>query len=319
MISIVIPIYNAELTLQACIDSILVQEYQDFEIILVDDGSKDDSPKICQIYSSRDNRIKYFRKENGGPSSARNLGLDNISGDLSCFIDSDDCVSPQYLSHLIAPFLSDPKIDVVIQNYGQSNIIEHEVILKDEAFKYYLVDHNIIHLCGPCAKLYKSEIIKNNSIFFPEESKMGEDFVFILRFFRYVKTAVVQPVNNYKIVETPNSLKKHFYLFESEYFTYKLLKENAIILFPEEESYVWEICGSTFIRATQSVFRTDQASYSISCQSRQLKTIDKEDLGFMLRNYHPKSLRLLVMKYLLVKHHLYLYCLIGSIDWKIRH
>ena len=96
-ISIIVPVYNAENTLRQCVDSILNQEYKNLEVILVDDGSKDGSPAICDEYAVKDKRVKVFHKENGGVSSARNLGLDHAQGEWIAFIDSDDYVSPNYL------------------------------------------------------------------------------------------------------------------------------------------------------------------------------------------------------------------------------
>ena len=89
-ISVIIPVYNAEKCLHRCIDSILLQTYIDFELLLIDDGSTDSSGIICDGYATQDSRIRVFHKSNGGVSSARNLGLDNALGEWVCFIDSDD-------------------------------------------------------------------------------------------------------------------------------------------------------------------------------------------------------------------------------------
>ena len=100
-ISVIIPVYNAEKYLRRCVDSILAQIFTDFELLLIDDGSKDKSGVICDEYAKKDNRVKVFHKENGGVSSARNLGLDNARGEWIGFIDSDDMVKPEYLDGLI--------------------------------------------------------------------------------------------------------------------------------------------------------------------------------------------------------------------------
>lgn len=89
-ISVIVPVYNTEQYLPRCIDSILSQSFTDFGLLLIDDGSKDGSGKICDAYAEKDNRIRVFHKENGGVSSARNLGLDNAKGEWVCFVDSDD-------------------------------------------------------------------------------------------------------------------------------------------------------------------------------------------------------------------------------------
>lgn len=90
MVSIIVPVYNAEKYLSRCVDSILSQTMKDFELLLIDDGSQDESGRICDEYSEKDARVRVFHKPNGGVSSARNLGIDHAKGKYIIFIDSDD-------------------------------------------------------------------------------------------------------------------------------------------------------------------------------------------------------------------------------------
>ena len=99
-ISVIAPVYNVEKYLPRCIDSILAQTFTDFELLLIDDGSKDHSREICDEYAKKDSRIRVFHKENGGVSSARNLGLDNVKGEWITFVDSDDYLKMEFLSNL---------------------------------------------------------------------------------------------------------------------------------------------------------------------------------------------------------------------------
>ena len=100
MISVIIPVYNVESYLKRCVDSVRQQTYIDLEIILVDDGSTDDSGKLCDNLAAEDNRIRVIHKENGGASSARNTGIDNAKGEYIGFVDSDDIVSEDLYMHL---------------------------------------------------------------------------------------------------------------------------------------------------------------------------------------------------------------------------
>ena len=100
IMSVIVPVYNTEQYLHRCIDSILTQTYTDFELLLIDDGSKDKSGDICDEYALKDSRIRVFHKENGGVSSARNLGLDNAAGEWITFVDSDDWIIESYLMNL---------------------------------------------------------------------------------------------------------------------------------------------------------------------------------------------------------------------------
>lgn len=101
IISIVIPFFNSEMTLERCIKSISDQTYKEFEVILVDDGSVDESMGICKSWAEKDNRFKYFRREHSGVSKARNYGLSLIMGEWFCFVDSDDWLEPDYLQVLL--------------------------------------------------------------------------------------------------------------------------------------------------------------------------------------------------------------------------
>ena len=100
LISIIIPVYNAEKYLPNCLDSVINQTYKNLEIILVDDGSTDKSSEICDEYAQKDFRIKLIHKENGGVSSARNAGLALVSGDYIAWVDSDDFVAPDYIEYM---------------------------------------------------------------------------------------------------------------------------------------------------------------------------------------------------------------------------
>lgn len=98
VVSIIVPVYNAKKTLKRCINSIINQSYKDWELLLVDDGSTDDSSIICDEYAQQDRRIRVFHKQNGGVSSARNVGLDNAIGEWVTFIDSDDWIEKRMLN-----------------------------------------------------------------------------------------------------------------------------------------------------------------------------------------------------------------------------
>ena len=97
-ISVIIPVYNAGKTLHRCVDSILVQTFSDFEVLLIDDGCKDNSGNICDEYAKKDSRVKVVHKDNGGVSSARNVGLNKAKGEWITFIDADDYIASDFFS-----------------------------------------------------------------------------------------------------------------------------------------------------------------------------------------------------------------------------
>ena len=100
LISVIIPVYKVEDYLTACVESVLAQTYQTFEIILVDDGSPDNCPQMCDEFAARDSRIRVIHKPNGGLSSARNAGIDGAKGEYLAFLDSDDLWTPLFLERL---------------------------------------------------------------------------------------------------------------------------------------------------------------------------------------------------------------------------
>lgn len=116
-LSVIVPVYNVEPYLCACVDSILGQTFRDFELILVDDGSTDGCPAICDAYVERDSRVRVIHKDNGGLSSARNAGMRATRAELLSFIDSDDFVHPQMLEALVAPLLADASVGVAMCAY----------------------------------------------------------------------------------------------------------------------------------------------------------------------------------------------------------
>ena len=142
-ISIIVPVYNVEQYLPRCIDSILNQSFADFELLLIDDGSKDKSGTICDEYAAKDSRIRLFHKENGGVSSARNVGLDNARGEWLAFIDGDDEITEGYFDIR----QEHEGVDVIIKPYCTVNTEGHAAchnnklsILtgKDKIFRYYV-------------------------------------------------------------------------------------------------------------------------------------------------------------------------------------
>ena len=137
MISIIIPIYNVEKYLEKCLDSILNQTYKNLEIILIDDGSTDNSPNICNSYCEKDKRIKIIHKNNEGVSSARNKGIELSKGKYIVFIDSDDYVSNEHIEVLYDCIISN-NVDLVISNL--IDISEDGIILNNEEKESFLMN-----------------------------------------------------------------------------------------------------------------------------------------------------------------------------------
>lgn len=189
MISIIVPIYNSEKTLTRCLDSIFCQTYQDFELILVDDGSQDTSSSIIKQYAANHNHIVAIHKDNGGVSSARNMGLEVCNGEYICFVDSDDYLEPDYLEDLYN-CLSNNDTDLAlclisssITKVSTSNTFYNS---KDDIIISIL--NNDYHNAGPYNKLFRKDLI--GSLRFEEDIFLGEDTLFCVEYAKKCKSAI---------------------------------------------------------------------------------------------------------------------------------
>ena len=197
-ISVIVPVYNAEKYLNRCIDSILVQTFTDFELLLINDGSKDKSGEICDEYSKKDIRVKVFHKENGGASSARNVGLDNARGEYICFCDADDFVDKTWL---LCFSLYLEKNDMVISGF---KIFRNNKYVKDISMPVlnnklsiiqYLEGQNISGYLW--CKCFKKEIIDKYHIKFNEKYIIWEDLDFIYRYWCHASSIKLDKGINY--------------------------------------------------------------------------------------------------------------------------
>lgn len=207
MVSIIVPIYNSEKYLHACLNSIVNQTYKNIEIILIDDGSTDGSSQICDEYKNNDSRIIIRHNQNRGVSYSRNCGINIASGERILFIDSDDTVEMSYVETLMKP-LKDHDYDLVMCN--MKSIFENKIIkVKIENEKLtgsFITDYYELRalVAYPFLKLYKSDIIKKHRIYFPETVCFSEDQVFNFRYFYFVYHYTFIDKNLYNYYNRPN-------------------------------------------------------------------------------------------------------------------
>lgn len=210
MVSIIVPAYNCIKSLEYCVGSIRQQTYTNFELILVDDGSTDSSGKLCDRFAAEDDRIRVIHKPNGGVSSARNAGINAVTGEYITFCDSDDYLEPDYLEALIQAAESNPDCGHIwccfqtVTGYQKENAAPNYI--SEESVLYYtLKDYMTLHEMwldtGPWNKLYIAKIIKESGLHFSEDLSLGEDWLFNLAYIDASannKIAVVtKPLYNY--------------------------------------------------------------------------------------------------------------------------
>lgn len=192
MVSIIIPIYNSGERLRRCLDSVMAQTYADIEVLMVNDGSTDNSAQICTEFANHDKRFIYIEQQNSGVSNARNNGLSHSSGEYICFVDSDDSVLPCYVECMVESIIA-TRSDIVVQglnNVYQGNVLEEMKFpnitmqvqeLNDDMFE------KLFYFCGPYCKLFHADYIHNEQLKFPEDLQYGEDFVFYASYLHLCK------------------------------------------------------------------------------------------------------------------------------------
>lgn len=201
-ISVIVPVYNAEKYLPRCIESIISQRNTEWELLLIDDGSQDNSGALCDDYAGKDSRIRALHKPNGGVSSARNVGLDNMKGEWVAFIDADDYVDQDFLS------ITNSDADIIEKSYislkedgvflnKKKNI---DQCLKNEDFYRYYINHKNNALWD---KLFSARIL--NGTRFDTNLNFGEDFLFFMTVSSHINTYVRSSLGCYYYVQHETS------------------------------------------------------------------------------------------------------------------
>ena len=249
-VSIIVPVYNAEKYLGYTITSILKQTYQNIEIILVNDGSKDDSLIICQNYAAIDDRIKVLDIPNGGVSNARNCGIESSTGKYIQFVDSDDVIAENMTERLVETMYV-YEADMVIcgmrymvlegnrpvsSNDWLPQYLGKECVLSREKFvgDFSRILLYTVLLEGPCNKLYKREYFENYGFRFPLDKELGEDFLLNLQYFGKLERIVfISDVLYYYLQWGKNSLTT---CYRSDMF------DNQTLLLQEYEKFLRAQC-----------------------------------------------------------------------------
>lgn len=203
-ISVIVPVYKAEAYLHRCVDSLLAQTFQDYEILLIDDGSPDDSGAICDAYAQQDERVRVFHKENGGVSSARNMGLKQARGKWIAFVDADDYVDEDYL------WIDEryANADVIEKSFSTVNesvqrkeqcLFPDRILKKKEIFGYFVNKRNN----ALWNKLLSRRVIAD--MYFDTTVSIGEDFLFFLNLLPHIHKYAFSSRGEYFYIIHPNS------------------------------------------------------------------------------------------------------------------
>lgn len=298
MISIIIPVYNVEEYLGDCIESIIAQTFQDWELILVDDGSPDQSGALCDKYVFSDPRIRVFHKTNGGVSSARNLGIQKAEGEWITFIDADDFVGKFYLHGLYRPIEEGECVDFV--HGGCTNYENGAATTINQSYKYYVGNDKgkVFSLFRGLvvSKLFKTELIKRIHLTFDEGMSVAEDMAFTLDYLLFVNYYAFVPEINYfyrrdnvgstthKTIQLSYEEEKHG--FEHLYNStiayikkYDVSKEDSQIRYEQRSRQYFQMLRSMYYNKSLN-------------QYKRLKILKEESTSehFFLLYYIPKEL-----------------------------
>jgi len=214
LVSFIVPVYNSEKSLYRCIDSILNQSYKEIELILVNDGSTDNSGRICDMYASKDKRVHVVHKNNTGVSDSRNQGIAVAKGKYLQFVDSDDWITPDATEHFVQ-VAEEYQCDMVIADFyrvigervSKKGAIEREGIIDNVAYANYMVQKPADFYYGVLwNKLYKRSIIEKFQIKMDSSISWCEDFIFNLEYIRNIRTVYVMKIPVYYYVKTKGSL-----------------------------------------------------------------------------------------------------------------
>ena len=213
-VSIIVPVYNAEACLRRCVESVLNQEYADFELLLADDGSRDGSGRICDEYAAADSRVRVFHKENSGVSDSRNLCLDQARGRYLQFLDADDWITAN-ATKLLVQAMEEHLCDLVISDFyrvvgervSPKGDIDEVQVLSREEYASHMMENPANYYYGVLwNKLYRREIVERHHLRMDPAISWCEDFMFNLEYIRRAETFFALQVPVYYYVKTKGSL-----------------------------------------------------------------------------------------------------------------
>ena len=298
LISIVVPAYNVEAYIDDCLNSIIDQNFDEYEVIVIDDGSFDNTTFICEAFKKNDPRIKFIRKKNGGASSARNMGLAEASGEYVFFVDADDMLTEDCLEKLSAFVKTNPEYDLYINDYYEYYDEDSTDLFSSADFDSYLPEQgdpalakclfdvfgNYIILLWRC--LYRRSVLLDNKIFLDETiTSLGEDYDFFMHFLIYAKSAITTHIPAYYYrKERPGSLsnkastrsiQSNLVVFKKWYEHYNSLQDKG-----ESVQFMLTDIASKFLFYTIETAQLDKAGKS-ECLTyvRQNKYILKNAKG----------------------------------------
>lgn len=299
-ISVVIPIYNSALFLRRCIDSILGQTLQDMEIVLVDDGSTDDSGVLCDEYAEKYQNIKVYHKQNEGASQARKYGLSKAQGEYVTFVDSDDIVEDDYLERL---YNAMKQYGTKIAACDQIKHQEGTDVIVDKSGEVMLLDNQAIHnrffkyqFWGFWGKIYHRSVF--DDIYFPQYT-INEDYVVMAQLFDRYKQMAYVPMGLYHYMTHGESLshqglsRRMFDEYYNKLWVRDFYKNNNPLYLKQAEAQLTETC----IKLIRTVKQEDMAGEYCEVEAEMLHYVQSHIVSILFNPHLKNGLKLQALKY----------------------
>lgn len=268
-VTVIVPVYNAAKYLADCIESVLQQEFKEFELLLINDGSTDNSLEICEAYQQRDPRVRVLSQKNAGPGAARNKGILETRTPWLCFLDSDDLIGSKYIGEFFTQ--GTPEQDTlvlqgmrIVADLGRkplSTVAYPNKLITSDEVDTLIPRYQILHSGYPFLKLYNTELIRSHSLQFDTSISFHEDHLFVLSYMKHVDRIRLCPATEYLYRQSSGSLthKLHPYTESERALKYldKSFKDVLEHFNIKNASYEREI--NTFLCST--LFRTIAYAY----------------------------------------------------------
>ena len=293
-ISIIIPVFNTEQYLSRCVDSLLSQSFTDYELLLIDDGSTDACGVLCDAYAGKDSRVRVFHKENGGVSSARNLGLDNARGEWVYFMDSDDELVPDGLQVLVDCISNE--VDSVmggiieIRENGEESAVEGRATLsllkKRAILSLYSGYGSVYNYCGNmCIWLLRRSVISEHGLRFDPSIAIKEDTLFLMQFIcksHGITRQTTTPIYRYyrRAGSAMGSVSDRFNpKYVDSFHALVKMKHEVNRLFPSFSTPVFVARQAIYIRYHGIINRMDESHIRDNATRKELYTIMHKEVG----------------------------------------
>lgn len=300
-VSIIIPIYNVEKYIHRCVNSILEQTYSNIEIILVNDGSTDNCPKVCDIYEKKDNRIKVIHKNNGGLSSARNKGLDIATGEYIAFVDGDDYIHKNMIGEL-TNVAENNEVDIVHCNFEMVDEEGNIIKCKNRTYKEEKTLNSYETICGHVIdykvkvmawnKLYKSELFKNLRF---EEGYVYEDELLFPKIISKSNKNIILNKKLYFYVYAPQSITKGDITINkiiSKKYLINFFEEFYLEKYPELMRHIYMLICLICIDCIKQI----KVSKNLNDKDKEIRYFRNEYLTFYVKMNKYKSNNYLPLK-----------------------